>query len=101
MKDGASSATDQSGTPVDNAIPPRKTSLPGGDGGNALHDSTQSSSVEKHDGSYSEDRSQFTRFSSRRSLPWYQNRELHIVFAITLLALVVRLWAIGYPTSVV
>ncbi|ORZ14249.1 dolichyl-phosphate-mannose--protein mannosyltransferase [Lobosporangium transversale] len=48
-----------------------------------------------------EDHSHFARFRSRRSLPWYQSRELQIVLAITALALIVRLWAIGYPTSVV
>lgn len=47
------------------------------------------------------DHTQFAKFSSRRSLAWYQGLELQIVSAITVLALVVRLWAIGYPTSVV
>jgi len=42
-----------------------------------------------------------SKFRSRQSLPWYQSRELQIVGAITVLAAVVRLWAIGYPTSVV
>ncbi|KAF9927583.1 hypothetical protein FBU30_003048 [Linnemannia zychae] len=48
-----------------------------------------------------EDNSQFTKFKSRRSLPWYRSRELQIVGGITMLAFIVRLWAIDYPTSVV
>ncbi|KAG0204711.1 hypothetical protein BGX28_003416 [Mortierella sp. GBA30] len=43
----------------------------------------------------------FSTFRSRRGRPWYQSRELRIVGVICLLSLIVRLWHIGYPTSVV
>lgn len=109
MNDGASS-TDQSDTSVDKGIQPRASSLPDTHGSDASHNSNDINNRigldEKHDridshSDSNEDRSQFARFRSRRSLAWYQNRELLIVLAITVLALVVRLWAIGYPTSVV
>ncbi|CAO3571689.1 unnamed protein product [Mortierella alpina] len=43
----------------------------------------------------------FSTYRGRRGRPWYQSRELQIVGAVCFLALVVRLWHIGYPTSVV
>ncbi|KAF9581910.1 hypothetical protein BGW38_000903 [Lunasporangiospora selenospora] len=43
------------------------------------------------------------RFSTyrRRRVRWYQSRELHIVLLLCVVSLVVRLWAIRFPNSVV
>ncbi|KAG0043775.1 hypothetical protein BGZ83_011051 [Gryganskiella cystojenkinii] len=40
-------------------------------------------------------------FRSRRGRPWYKHRQVQIVGAICVLSLIVRLWGIGYPSSVV
>ncbi|KAF9960122.1 hypothetical protein BGZ65_012714 [Modicella reniformis] len=104
--DGVSSAVVQSGIPVNRGIQPRTSCMP--DDGAASHNNYESNNRtsldekrNKTDGYSGEDRGQFTKFRNRRSLPWYQSRELHTVLAITALAFVVRLWAIEYPTSVV
>ncbi|ORZ26890.1 Dolichyl-phosphate-mannose-protein mannosyltransferase-domain-containing protein [Lobosporangium transversale] len=43
----------------------------------------------------------FATFRSRRSRVWYRSREFLIVMAICIVSLIVRLWRIGYPSSVV
>ncbi|KAF9937993.1 hypothetical protein BGZ67_000632 [Mortierella alpina] len=110
MRNATSSAVDQSqsGTPVyRGSVPARTSSLDVLDdiskvnGGHrpSLDKERERMRTLSHDGDH--DHTQFAKFSSRRSLAWYQSLELQIVGAITVLALVVRLWAIGYPTSVV
>ncbi|KAG0250374.1 hypothetical protein BG011_008403 [Mortierella polycephala] len=106
MTEGTSSAVDQPGVPVyRGSSRPRTSSTEGVDKLN--NNNSRSSLDEQRDKSNrtsydnDEDASQFTKFKSRRSLAWYQSRELQIVGAITALAFVVRLWGIGYPTSVV
>ncbi|KAF9953322.1 hypothetical protein BGZ72_005510, partial [Mortierella alpina] len=109
MRNGTSSAVDQSqsGTPVYRGpVPPRTSSLDVMDDLSNVNDGRPSLDKERermrtssHNSDH--DHTQFVKFSSRRSLAWYQSLELQIVSAITVLALIVRLWAIGYPTSVV
>jgi dolichyl-phosphate-mannose-protein mannosyltransferase len=108
MRNGHSSAVDQTGVPVyRGSHAARGSSLVGNS--SITTDSRQSldESREHHNhgkvvySNDNEDSGQFTKFKSRRSLPWYQSRELQVVGAITLLSLIVRLWAIDYPTSVV
>ncbi|KAF9189866.1 Protein O-mannosyl-transferase 1 [Haplosporangium sp. Z 767] len=106
MRNGTSSAVDHPGAPVYRGPShPRTSSTEGVDklnnnnSRNSLDEQRDKS--DKHSYDDDEDASQFIKFKSRRSLAWYQSRELQIVSAITALALVVRLWAIGYPTSVV
>ncbi|KAI1302081.1 hypothetical protein EDD11_005752 [Mortierella claussenii] len=109
MRSGTSSAVDQTDLPVQRGVHPRISSRevvgePAILGNDTIP--SRSSLDKKRDRSQGypyedRDHSQFTKFKSRRSLSWYQSRELQIVLAITALALVVRLWAIGYPTSVV
>lgn len=43
----------------------------------------------------------FSTLRSRRRGAWYRSRELQIVAGICVLSLIVRLWRLGYPTSVV
>ncbi|KAG0246102.1 hypothetical protein BGX31_004523 [Mortierella sp. GBA43] len=98
--DSTSSAADHPSTAADSGIQPRTGSLSASD-----NSSSGIGAGEKRDGidaysASSEDHGQPARFRSRTSRAWY-NSELLIVLAITGLALVVRLWAIGYPTSVV
>ncbi|KAG0305352.1 hypothetical protein BGZ98_004259 [Dissophora globulifera] len=112
MNNGTSSAVDQATGPVFRG-PPARTSSKGTMGQDPLqeasHDATgtgnRTSLDEKRDKINTrypgEDHSQFAKFKSRRSLAWYQDQELQVVGVITAVALVVRLWAIGYPTSVV
>ncbi|KAF9273732.1 Protein O-mannosyl-transferase 1 [Mortierella alpina] len=109
MRNATSSAVDQSqsGTPVYRGpVQPRTSSLDVLDDLSKVNDGRRPS-LDKHERMRTlshdsdHDHTQFAKFSSRRSLAWYQNLELQIVSAITVLALVVRLWAIGYPTSVV
>lgn len=114
MRNGHSSAVDQTGVPVYRGIQAqaavRESTLD--DNNNTVPVASRESldeSREHHNHGHgkvvysndSEDSSRFTKFKSRRSLPWYQSRELQIVGAITLLSFIVRLWAIDYPTSVV
>ncbi len=110
MRNGTSSAVDQSqsGTPVYRGpVPPRTSSLDVLDDMSKVNDGRRPSldkdrerkRTSSHDSDH--DHTQFAKFSSRRSLAWYHSLELQIVCAITVVALVVRLWAIGYPTSVV
>ncbi|KAF9104382.1 hypothetical protein BGX29_001976 [Mortierella sp. GBA35] len=110
MRNGHSSAVNQTGVPVYRGTQGRGSSLADSTVADNT-DSTRHSLDENREHDHgkvvyskandSEDSSRFTKFKSRRSLPWYQSRELQIVGAITLLSLVVRLWAIDYPTSVV
>ncbi|KAF9319895.1 Protein O-mannosyl-transferase 1 [Linnemannia elongata] len=114
MRNGHSSAVDQTGVPVYRGAQAqaaaRESTLD--DNNNTVPAASRESldeSREHHNHGHgkvvysndSEDSSRFTKFKSRRSLPWYQSRELQIVGAITLLSFIVRLWAIDYPTSVV
>ncbi|KAF9438498.1 hypothetical protein BGZ76_007480 [Entomortierella beljakovae] len=48
-----------------------------------------------------QDRIVQAKSSSQNNLPWYQSRDLQVVSGITIIAFVVRLWALDYPTSVV
>jgi dolichyl-phosphate-mannose-protein mannosyltransferase len=114
MRNGTSSAVDQTGIPVYRGTHPRTSSL----------DDTNSS--QKHDNHHhitsnsndkDDDTNDIKGFNKknldlnahtsdpakpkRRSTPWHQSRDLQTATAITALALIVRLWAIGYPTSVV
>ncbi|KAF9909488.1 hypothetical protein EC991_008470 [Linnemannia zychae] len=118
MRNGRSSAVDQTGVPVyrgaqattaaresslDNN---RSTTAGAGTAGAPRHSLDENRDFKHGKKLYSNnnednDNSRFTKFKSRRSLPWYQSRELQIVSAITLLSFIVRLWAIDYPTSVV
>jgi len=114
MRNGHSSAVDQTGVPVyrgtqaqaaarESALDDNNSTAPVAsrrslDESRELHNHGHGKVVYSND---SEDSSRFTKFKSRRSLPWYQSRELQIVGAITLLSFIVRLWAIDYPTSVV
>lgn len=108
MRNGHSSAVDQTGVPVyRGSQAARGSSL--NDNNSTTTDSRQSLDESREHYNHSkvvhpnnnEDSSRFTKFKSRRSLPWYRSRELQIVGAITLLSFIVRLWAIDYPTSVV
>ncbi|KAF8931820.1 hypothetical protein BGZ58_007386 [Dissophora ornata] len=97
--------------PVYRGVQPRTSSIGALDGNapvagdNSNNNGSRTSLDEKlirtADSLSSQHHRQSAKFSSRRSLPWYQSGELQIVTAITALAFVVRLWAIGYPTSVV
>lgn len=112
MRNGSSSAVDQTGVPVYRGpATPRTSSRDTMENSNPVHNhndadlKARSSLDASRDKMYAKDDDESDRghskFKSRRSLPWYQSRELQIVGAITALAAVVRLWAIGYPTSVV
>ncbi|KAF9946117.1 hypothetical protein BGZ72_000667 [Mortierella alpina] len=115
MRNGTSSAVDQTGIPVYRGTHPRRSSL------NDTNSSQQHANHHHHNNSNSKndnDTNDIKGFNkknldlndtsdhhakskSRRSTPWYRSRDLQTITAITALALVVRLWAIGYPTSVV
>ncbi|KAG0045646.1 hypothetical protein BGZ83_009120 [Gryganskiella cystojenkinii] len=122
MRNGTSSAVDQSGVPVQRRGPttPRTSSLETMETTTTTTTTTATHTHEETTTDYKarssleaprdsklyskddeSDHSHHRKFKNRRSLPWYQNKELQIVSAITILAAVVRLWAIGYPTSVV
>ncbi|KAF9344941.1 hypothetical protein BGX26_003730 [Mortierella sp. AD094] len=107
MTNGTSSAVDQPGVPVHRGGQARTSPKGTMEESIAETSNTSRSSIDEKrnreaDTPYSDqDRSQFTDFKNRRSLPWYQSRDLQIVTVITILAFVVRLWALGYPTSVV
>ncbi|KAG0266367.1 hypothetical protein BG011_002487 [Mortierella polycephala] len=108
MRNGHSSSLDQSGKPVFRG--PSTTRLSSsGIGGLS---SSSSSGSDDDEGFFVGGqggraaggrglRKRFANFRGRRGRPWYQSRELHIVLAICILSLIVRLWRIGYPTSVV
>ncbi|KAF9977297.1 hypothetical protein BGZ73_006446 [Actinomortierella ambigua] len=129
MRNGTSSSVDQSGKPVYRGFGTRTNSL--GDNGaeddrNGPTSGSAAPTAESggsnvryhrsHSNSDSDDdaesyfvgnhhvRSGHHRhpgFRSRRGLPWYKHRETQIMGAILVMALIVRLWKIGYPTSVV
>ncbi|KAF9168129.1 hypothetical protein DFQ26_001305 [Actinomortierella ambigua] len=126
MRNGSSSSVDQTGKPVYRGFGPRTTS----DGvvDDDLHGTTSAaaaagvggSTVRYHrsynNNSDSDDDAEgyfvgnhhvrsghhrYPGFRSRRGLPWYKHRETQIVGSILVMSLIVRLWKIGYPTSVV
>ncbi|KAF9085904.1 hypothetical protein BGX23_009297 [Mortierella sp. AD031] len=103
MRNGQSSSLDHSGKPIFRGTQPRISS--GGIGG--LSSSSDSDDGEDFfvggpGGARGKGMSKrFSVFRSRRGRPWYKSRELHIVLGICVLSLIVRLWHIGYPTSVV
>ncbi|KAF9380383.1 hypothetical protein CPB97_008374, partial [Podila verticillata] len=116
MRNGTSSAVDQTGIPVYRGTHPRTTSLDDANSSqehdNHHHNTSNSNGkndddtndikgFNKKNANLNDHTSDHPAKSKRRSTPWYQSRDLQTVTAITALALVVRLWAIGYPTSVV
>ncbi|GJJ68654.1 dolichyl-phosphate-mannose-protein mannosyltransferase [Entomortierella parvispora] len=111
MRNGSSSAVDQTGVPVYRGhATPRTVSKetmedsnysPRHHGADLKARSSLDVSRDAPNAKEDEEDYSHSKFRTRRSLPWYQSRELQIVGAITVLAAVVRLWAIGYPTSVV
>ncbi|KAF9900391.1 hypothetical protein EC991_007431 [Linnemannia zychae] len=102
MRNGQSSSLDHSGKPFFRGPQPRISS--GGIGGLSSSDSDDEEEffVGGHGGGRGSGISKrFSVFRSRRGRPWYMSRELHIVLGICVLSLIVRLWHMGYPTSVV
>ncbi|KAG0259714.1 hypothetical protein BGZ95_004598, partial [Linnemannia exigua] len=104
MRNGQSSSLDHSGKPIFRGLQPRISS--GGIGGLSSSDSDDDEDVfvGGHGGGGGRGSGMSKRFSvfrSRRGRPWYKSRELHIVLGLCVLSLIVRLWHIGYPTSVV
>lgn len=117
MRNGTSSAVDQTGIPVYRGTHLRTSSL------NDKNSSQEHANDHHHNnssnGTNDDDTNDIKGFNKknlnldentsghvakskiRRSTPWYQSRDMQTITAITALALVVRLWAIGYPTSVV
>ncbi|KAK3815669.1 MAG: hypothetical protein J3R72DRAFT_461525 [Linnemannia gamsii] len=104
MRNGQSSSIDHSGKPIFRGPQPRISSA--GIGGLSSSDSDDDEDVfvggqGGGGGRGSGMNKRFSVFRSRRGRPWYMSRELHIVLGICVLSLIVRLWHIGYPTSVV
>ncbi|KAI8594301.1 Dolichyl-phosphate-mannose-protein mannosyltransferase-domain-containing protein [Dissophora ornata] len=98
MRNGQSSSLDQSGNPIFRGPQPRISSL--GIGGL----SSSSSGSDDDEGHFVGGSGMSKRFStlrSRRGRSWYRKREIQIVAVICVVSLIVRLWHIGYPTSVV
>ncbi|KAF9579138.1 hypothetical protein BGW38_004732 [Lunasporangiospora selenospora] len=127
MRNGASSAVDQTGVPVyrgsTNQAPASESSsstgseLHGGHDADNVHHKARTS-LEMDSSSYSQhsqqqrkqyglgaeddhDDTHLAKFRSRRRVAWYKSRDFQISSLITAVAFVVRLWAIGFPTSVV
>ncbi|KAG0007351.1 hypothetical protein BGZ80_004758 [Entomortierella chlamydospora] len=106
MSSGTSSALDQPVVPVYRGPQARANAKDTVEEPIAETHNGRSSTEEKRkreaDSPYpDQDRSRLTKSKGRRSSPWYQSRDLQIATLITILAAVVRLWALGYPTSVV
>ncbi|KAF9331481.1 hypothetical protein BG006_005680 [Podila minutissima] len=117
MRNGTSSAVDQTGIPVYRGTHLRTSSLndknPSQEHANDHHHNNSSNGTNDDDTNdikgfnkknlnLDENTSgHIAKSNIRRNTPWYQSRDLQTITAITALALVVRLWAIGYPTSVV
>lgn len=102
MRNGQSTSLDHSGKPIFRGTQPRISS--GGIGGLSSSDSDDDEDffVGGQGGAGRNGISKrFSVFRNRRGRPWYKSRELHIVLGICVLSLIVRLWHIGYPTSVV
>ncbi|KAF9537425.1 hypothetical protein EC957_008293 [Mortierella hygrophila] len=102
MRNGQSTSLDHSGKPIFRGPQPRISS--GGIGGLSSSDSDDDEDffVGGQGGAGRGGLSKrFSVFKNRRGRPWYKSRELHIVLGICVLSLIVRLWHIGYPTSVV
>ncbi|KAF9923312.1 hypothetical protein FBU30_006633 [Linnemannia zychae] len=98
MRNGQSTSLDHSGKPIFRGPQPRISSI--GIGG--ISSSSDSDDDDIFSGGQGRGISKrFSVFKNRRSRPWYKSRELHIVLGICVLSLIVRLWHIGYPTSVV
>ncbi|KAF9557834.1 hypothetical protein EC968_007416 [Mortierella alpina] len=102
MRNGHSSSLDQSGKPIFRG-PQTRLSSGGFSSSSSGSDDDEEYFVGVRGGAGAGGGmgKRFSTFRGRRGRPWYQSRELQIVGAICLLALVVRLWHIGYPTSVV
>ncbi|KAF9428432.1 hypothetical protein BGZ94_002415 [Podila epigama] len=110
MRNGTSSAVDQSGIPIYRGTQPRRGSHPeitshvsaNQDQDDVYYDQANEnlSSKKIHHG-LDDDSERVTKPRIRRGQAWYQSRDLQVSTALTLLALVVRLWAIGFPDSVV
>lgn len=102
MRNGQSTSLDHSGKPIFRGPQPRISS--GGIGGLSSSDSDDDEDffVGGQGGAGRGGlNKRFSVFRNRRGRPWYMSRELHIVLGICVLSLIVRLWHIGYPTSVV
>ncbi|KAG0069122.1 hypothetical protein BGZ92_004755, partial [Podila epicladia] len=117
MRNGTSSAVDQTGIPIYRGTHPRISSM--NDTNSSHEHSNDHHRNNSSNGTNDDDTNDIKGFNkknldlddntsghvakskSRRSTPWYRSRDLQTITAITTLALVVRLWAIGYPTSVV
>ena len=102
MRNGQSSSLDQSGKPIFRG-PSQPRISSGGIGG-----MSSSSSGSEGDEAYfiggrraAGIHKRLSSFRSRRGRPWYKSRQVQIVGFICVLTLIVRLWGIGYPTSVV
>jgi hypothetical protein len=101
MRNGQSTSLDHSGKPIFRGPQPRISS--GGIGGLSSSDSDDEDFFIGGQGGAGRGglSKRFSVFRNRRGRPWYKSRELHIILGICLLSLIVRLWHIGYPTSVV
>ncbi|KAG0024937.1 hypothetical protein BGZ81_007538 [Podila clonocystis] len=99
MRNGHSSSVDQSGKPVFRGPQPRISNGIGGLSSGSDSDEDADYFIGGRGAGGIGHR--LSSFRSRRGLPWYQSREIKIVGAILFFSLVVRLWKIGYPTSVV
>ncbi|KAF9205741.1 hypothetical protein BGZ49_003582 [Haplosporangium sp. Z 27] len=104
LRNGHSSSLDQGGNPIYRGSQPRISSSSIG----GLSSSDSASDDDDDEGYFIGGRGPrggiskpFATFRSRRGRAWYHSRELHIVTAICVLSLIVRLWHIGQPTSVV
>ncbi|KAG0340686.1 hypothetical protein BG004_006307 [Podila humilis] len=112
MRNGSSSAVDQTGIPVyRGSTNPRTSSLKyNGTEADVTNNSNEDTNDIKgfiksnRDLDYSDTKTSSDHPAKQRkrpSVPWYQDKDFQTSSAITVLALIVRLWAIGYPTSVV
>lgn len=99
MRNGHSSSVDQSGKPVFRGPQPHISNGIGGLSSGSDSDEDADYFIGGRGAGGIGHR--LSSFRSRRGLPWYQSRELKIVGSILFFSLVVRLWKIGYPTSVV
>ncbi|KAF9174593.1 hypothetical protein BGX21_006708 [Mortierella sp. AD011] len=101
LRNGHSSSLDQGGKTVYRGSQPRiSSSSIGGLSSDSGSDDDDEYFIGGR-GSRSGINKSFATFRNRRRRAWYMSRELHIVTAICVLSLIVRLWHIGNPTSVV
>ncbi|KAF9408717.1 hypothetical protein BGZ94_002217 [Podila epigama] len=92
MRNGHSSSVDASGKPIFRGLHSSRSI-----GGF----SSSGSDDDEDDGGASLVGHRLSSFRRRRGIPWYKSRELKILGCILFFSVVVRLWHIGYPTSVV